>query len=395
MSNSSLVNYTKISPNKTSPRNHKIDRITIHHMAGNLSVETCGNVFAPSSRQASSNYGIDSQGRVGMYVEEKDRSWCSSSGANDHRAVTIEVADDHLGSPWHSSDAAMNKLVELCADICRRNGIPKLVYTGDTNGNLTMHKWFANTDCPGSFLESKFPWIAEQVNKSLNGESPSKPSAPSTDSLDGYAVGDCVTVSTYYKSSTAPNSEAIFPKSWVCKPITKILKETKNPYLLGDGFAWCNKGDIRGKGDLTNNKPSTPSKPSNSIIAQGQVHAKNFAVPGLISDGIVGIETQKAKIKVLQQAMNLDYKSGLSVDGIWKAKSEAALGKHTVRRGETQYMVTALEILLMLNGYDPKGVENPGIFGSGLEATVRKYQADKGLSEDGIAGYNTFKKLIQ
>ena len=170
MSNSSLVDYTKISPNKTSPRNHKIDRITIHHMAGNLSVETCGNVFAPSSRQASANYGIDSDGRVGLYVEEKDRSWCSSNKANDHRAVTIEVADDVIGNGWHSSDKAMNKLVELCTDICKRNGIAKLNYTGDTNGNLTMHKWFAATDCPGAFLEGKFSWIAEQVNKKLSDE---------------------------------------------------------------------------------------------------------------------------------------------------------------------------------------------------------------------------------
>lgn len=178
MSNSSLVSYTKISPNKTVPRNHKIDRITIHHMAGNLSVETCGNVFAPSSRQASSNYGIGSDGRVGMYVEEKDRSWCSSSKANDHRAVTIEVADDGR-NPWHCSDAAMNTLVELCADICRRNGIPELIYTGDTRGNLTMHKWFAATDCPGSFLESKFQWIADEVNKKLGVSS--SPSIPEID----------------------------------------------------------------------------------------------------------------------------------------------------------------------------------------------------------------------
>lgn len=170
MSNSSLVDYVKISPNKTSPRNHKIDRITIHHMAGNLSVETCGNVFAPSSRQASSNYGIDSDGRVGMYVEEKDRSWCSSNKSNDHRAVTIEVADDQGGPNWHSSDKAMRKLVELCADICKRNGISRLNYTGDINGNLTMHKWFAATDCPGAYLESKFSWIADQVNSILSGK---------------------------------------------------------------------------------------------------------------------------------------------------------------------------------------------------------------------------------
>ena len=102
MSNSSLVDYIKISPNKTSPRNHKIDRITIHHMAGNLSVETCGSVFAPSSRQASSNYGIDSNGRVGMYVEEKDRSWFSSNKSNEHGDGPIEVAYDVIEQGWTS-----------------------------------------------------------------------------------------------------------------------------------------------------------------------------------------------------------------------------------------------------------------------------------------------------
>ena len=92
--NSSLVTYKKLSPNRNSPRNHKIDTITIHCMAGNLTVETCGNLFAASSRQASSNYGIGSDGRIALYVEEKDRSWASSNAANDNRAVTIEVAND-------------------------------------------------------------------------------------------------------------------------------------------------------------------------------------------------------------------------------------------------------------------------------------------------------------
>lgn len=144
-------------------------------------------------------------------------------------------------------------------------------------------------------------------------------------------------------------------------------------------------------------KPQHPqtAKPGNQIIKDGQVHARNFAVPGLKSDGIPGPETNKAKIKVLQQAMNLDYRAGLSVDGIWGSRSEAALKGHTVRRGETQYMVTALEILLMLNGYNPNGLENPGTFGSRLEAAVRQFQKDHGLSVDGIAGYNTFKALIK
>lgn len=167
MSNSKLVSYTKISPNSTNPRNHKIDTITIHHMAGNLSVETCGNVFAPTSRQASSNYGIGSDGRVGLYVSEENRSWCTSSRENDHRAVTIEVANEEIGGQWRVSDKAYDTLIDLCVDICQRNGIAKLNYTGDKTGNLTMHKWFANTNCPGPYLESKFPDIAAEVNKRL------------------------------------------------------------------------------------------------------------------------------------------------------------------------------------------------------------------------------------
>ena len=167
MTNSLHVNYTKISPNSSNPRNRKISKITIHHMAGNLSVERCGEVFASKARQASSNYGIGSDGRVGMYVEEKNRSWASSSRENDNMAVTIEVANDQIGGSWHVSDKALAKLIDLCTDICKRNGIKKLNFTGDKNGNLTMHKYFAATACPGAYLESKFPYIANEVNKRL------------------------------------------------------------------------------------------------------------------------------------------------------------------------------------------------------------------------------------
>lgn len=168
MSNSSLVAYKLISPNRTRPRSQKIDRITIHHMAANSTIEGCGSWFSRSSTQASSNYGIGSDGRIGLYVEEKDRSWCSSSGENDNRAVTIEVADWKTSDgKWHVSDAAYKSLINLCVDICKRNGIASLNYTGDTSGNLTMHKWFANTDCPGNFLEPRFKQIADEVNKKL------------------------------------------------------------------------------------------------------------------------------------------------------------------------------------------------------------------------------------
>ena len=167
MSNSPLVNYTYISPHKTSPRVYPITKITIHHMAGNLTVEQCGRLF--QSRQAASNYGIGSDGRVGMYVEEKDRAWCSANYDNDHRAINIEVANDGGEPSWHVSDVALNKLIDLCVDVCQRNGIKKLNFTGDKSGNLTQHNYFTATACPGPYLKSKFPWIAEQVNARLSG----------------------------------------------------------------------------------------------------------------------------------------------------------------------------------------------------------------------------------
>lgn len=215
MSNSPLVNYTKLSPNCNKPRNHKIDTITIHHMAGNGSVELCGNIFANPSRQASSNYAIGSDGRVGMYVEEANRSWCSSSGANDHRAITIEVANDKVGGNWHVSDKALAKLIDLCVDICKRNGIAKLNFTGDKSGNLTMHKWFAPTGCPGPYLESKFPYIADEVNKRLNAiKEPEKPAQT-------VAVGDLVSIAdnaVYYTGKAMPSW--VKSRNWYVKAIS-------------------------------------------------------------------------------------------------------------------------------------------------------------------------------
>ena len=173
MSNSNLVNYTKISPYKTTGRNHAIDTITIHCMAGNLSVETCGNVF--QTAKASANYGIDSDGRVGMYVEEKDRSWASSSSSNDNRAVTIEVDNDGGASTgWHVSAKAYNSLIALLVDICKRNGIKELKWKGDKSligqvdkQNMTVHRWFANKACPGDYLYNLHGQIAKEVNSQL------------------------------------------------------------------------------------------------------------------------------------------------------------------------------------------------------------------------------------
>lgn len=167
MSNSPLVSYTKLSPNYNPRGNHKILKITPHHMAGNASIEACGEMFSKVERQGSSNYGIGSDGRIGMYVEEHNRAWTSSNCENDYQAITIEVANCTGAPEWRISDKAMESLINLCVDICQRNGIPKLNYTGDKSGNLTMHCWFVPTECPGPYLKSKFPYIAQEVNKRL------------------------------------------------------------------------------------------------------------------------------------------------------------------------------------------------------------------------------------
>jgi hypothetical protein len=175
-----LVDYTKISPNSNCPRTSQIKKITLHHMAGNLSVETCGSLFAASSRQASSNYSVGTDGRVGMYVEEKNRAWTSSSAGNDQQAVTIEVANDGGDPDWHVSDKAIAATIDLCTDICKRNSIPQLVYTGDASGNVTHHYMFIATACPGPYLKSKTPYIVGEVNKRLGAASTQTTAATAT-----------------------------------------------------------------------------------------------------------------------------------------------------------------------------------------------------------------------
>lgn len=173
MSYSKLVSYVKLSPNATRPRTQKIDTVTVHMVVGQASVESLGALFAKPERQASSNYGIGSDGRIACFVEEEDRSWCTGSRENDHRAITIEVASD-TKPPYAVNDKAYAALLDLLEDICRRHNM-KLRYTGDKTGNMTLHKWFQATDCPGQFLEERHSAIAAEVNRRLAGGSADAP----------------------------------------------------------------------------------------------------------------------------------------------------------------------------------------------------------------------------
>lgn len=177
MSNSPLINYTRLSPNHSGRRNHVIDTISIHCMAGNASVETCGALFADPFRKASSNYGIGSDGRIALYVDEANRSWCTSNAANDNRAITIEVANNGGAPDWPVSGKAYSALLDLLTDICRRNNIKELLWKGDKSligqvdkQNMTVHRWFATKACPGDYLYNRHGEIAAEVNRRLKGE---------------------------------------------------------------------------------------------------------------------------------------------------------------------------------------------------------------------------------
>lgn len=190
MSNSSLVNCTVKSPNHSGKRTHKIDRITPHCVVGQLSAESIGGCFTSPSRQASCNYGIGKDGRVCLIVDEANRSWCSSSNANDQRAITIECASDK-SEPYAMNSAVYNKLVDLCIDICKRNGIKKLLWFADKNKSLsyepangeavlTVHRWFANKSCPGDWLYNRLGDLASKVNAGLGNAAPQQPSTSGT-----------------------------------------------------------------------------------------------------------------------------------------------------------------------------------------------------------------------
>lgn len=173
MSNSKLIDYTLISPNKTSPRNHVIDTITIHCVVGQLSAEDICGCFRSANSKASCNYGIGTDGRIALCVEEKDRSWCSSNAANDNRAITIECASDKT-HPYAINDAVYKSLINLCEDICRRNKIKSLKWKADKSligqvdkQNMTVHRWFANKACPGDYIYERLGEIAAEVNLRL------------------------------------------------------------------------------------------------------------------------------------------------------------------------------------------------------------------------------------
>lgn len=330
MSNSALVQHTHLSPNHSGKRTQPITKITPHHMSGNLSIETCGNVFAPASRKASSNYGIGSDGRVGLYVDEVNRPWTSSSAYNDQRAVTIEVANSQCGGNWPISEKAWSTLVDLCVDIVKRNpgikradGRPGLNYTGDRNGSLTKHKMFSNTDCPGTYLDQRLKDLANAVNAKLDGQS--------------YVVS----------ADTTANNQA------------SNKQPTQQNATISDVQSWANAN-------------------------YGGILGFKLAV-----DGIYGPKTKAALVKILQHELNKQFGAGLKVDGDFGEKTKAAVVN--IKYGNSGNITKTMQALLICHGF-PLGTLD-GKFGDKTKSALGSFQESRGLTKDYIAGENTFSRL--
>lgn len=298
MSKSSLVNYTKLSPNCSSRNGARICKITPHHMAGNLTIEQCAEVFQNSSRQASANYGIGSDGRIGCYVDENDRSWASANYNNDRQAITIEVANDEIGGNWHVSDKALESLINLCVDICKRYNF-KLTYDETPNGSLTRHNMFINTTCPGPYLQSKFPYIVEEVNKRL-GENPTPTPVPTpSGNVSNFqtwlnsAYGYKLAVDNIFGPDTKKHS--------IMALQTEFNKQLGSKLAIDGIFGPATKGSC----------PVLKSGMSGNItkLVQYMLIIKGYSVGSYGADGIYGNDTINA-IKSFQS------KNSLVVDGL-------------------------------------------------------------------------------
>lgn len=227
--NSSLVSKTVLSPNHSGERTHAIDTITIHCYVGQVTIDRALSGFAKTSKQASCNYAIGYDGKIGLCVEEKNRSWCTASNSNDQRAITIEVASD-TKHPYAITNEAYAALLDLVTDICKRNNIKELKWQGDKSligqtdkQNLTVHRWFSNKACPGEYLYNKHWEIAAEVNKRLGATEAETESAGST-----IKENDLVSIASdavYYTGKTMP--------SWVKKKNWYIASINGDRAVLG------------------------------------------------------------------------------------------------------------------------------------------------------------------
>ena len=397
--NSSLVTYTNISPNKTSPRNHKLDTITIHCIVGQWTAKQGCDYFANSARNASCNYVVGKDGSIGLCVEEKDRSWCTSTSVNDHRAITIEVASDTT-HPYAVTDKALEALIKLCADICKRNGIKALKWSTNKNDrvnhlngcNMTVHRDFAAKACPGEFLYSRHGYIADEVNKLLGVKS----NNASTTTAKTYTV---VSGDTLSKIGT---------KTGVNWKVIAELNGIKAPYII-------KKGQVLKLSEGTTQATATPSTTPNTStttsttvplkITQSKKEIQKFlntyygteikkVVGALLSvDGDIGKKSKLALGVAIQVELN-KLGAGLDIDGKIGSKSTTAWNKYigTLKSGSRGIFVTLWQCILVGHNYDPKGID--GSFGKGCKNATDNLFGKIGLTKDSSVSGSDINALL-
>ena len=296
MSNSSLVNVTSLSPNHSGKRTHTIDRITPHCVVGQLSAESIGRCFTSPSRQASCNYGIGLDGRVCLVVDECNRSWCSSSNANDQRAVTIEVASDST-APYAFKDAAYNKLIDLCADICKRNGKNVLLWIDNKDKALayepksnemvlTVHRWFANKSCPGDWMYARMGDLASKVTAKLGGSG--APATPGTGFTDGQVI-QLKPGSTYY------NGEAI--PQWIFGSTLYYRGQNSDGIIFSTQKTGAITGVVKPSAVIISNAPTV----STSYLVKVTANALNIRKGPGTNYAIVGCITDKGSYTIVEE----------------------------------------------------------------------------------------------
>lgn len=261
MSNSSLVNVTSLSPNHSGKRTHAIDRITPHCFVGQVTVERGLEAFKPISKRASCNYVIAYDGKVGLCVDEANRSWCSSNNTNDQRAITIEVASDST-APYAFKDAAYNKLIDLCADICKRNGKNVLLWIDNKDKALaykpksnemvlTVHRWFANKSCPGDWMHARMGDLANKVTAKLSGsQAPKKSEVKPKPQSSGTQIPSTPTTKSYMVRVTAdalnirkgPGTNYAIVGCITDKGSYTIIEENNGFGKLKSGTGWISLG---------------------------------------------------------------------------------------------------------------------------------------------------------